>query len=63
MVEMQWLDQKEWEHFQDVLDEGDAGKIELAHAAIMPCLDRLHAMPGGPWAWGDARPPNILLRW
>ena len=62
-VEMQFLGPDEWTSFQEVLDEGDRNIIELARAAIVPCLDRLHSMPGGPWVWGDARPPNIMLRW
>ncbi|KAK9827555.1 hypothetical protein WJX74_010196 [Apatococcus lobatus] len=62
-VEMQFLNNKEWPSFQEVLDEGDESKIELARAAIMPCLAFLHNMPDGPWVWGDARPNNIMLRW
>ncbi len=62
-VEMGYLDPDEWESFQEVLDEGTEAEIELAHAAVVPCLERLHSMPGGPWVWGDARNPNIMLRW
>ena len=62
-MEMQFLSHHVWRDFQEVLDEGDDSRIQLACDAILPRLDLLHNMPGGPWVWGDARPPNIMLRW
>lgn len=52
-----------WVCLDVVLEEGDQEQIASATAAAEEGIERLHKLPGGPWVWGDARPPNIYVKW
>lgn len=62
MVTMRYLGNS-WSTLWSILDSGNDAKIRAALSAIMPRIDELHQLPGGPWVWAECRPANILVMW